>query len=247
MKKNDVDIWVWSTPWPTFFLHSKPNYSQEVLTWSLEVPQLGGSVVDFKDPVAGGSFSPAVNSHELPVFKSFHGVVKKPEGRTIKHRFICSLSSQHHDQWSFQIHLHVCLKTGGYVHPGHHWLVDPNMYYSLFYHREPGLGWPCNRKSRRHHHWRIREIRLRLYHKKDCSTCWRCGAAGTPYPADGNVDCCSRIGSRLLPYNSTISSYILTREMWRHMSTQRTTCECSQQLYLKQSEAGSNSNVLQQW
>lgn len=63
----------------SFFLHSKPNYRQEVLTWSLEVPQLGGSVVDFKDPVTGGSFSPAVNSHELPVFKSFHGVVKKPE------------------------------------------------------------------------------------------------------------------------------------------------------------------------
>lgn len=51
-----------------------------VLTWGLEVPQLGGGIVNFKDPITGGSFSPAVNGHELPVFKSFHGMIKKPEG-----------------------------------------------------------------------------------------------------------------------------------------------------------------------
>lgn len=49
-----------------------------VLTWSLEVPQLGGGIVNFKDPVTGGSFSPAMNGHELPVFKSFHRMIKKP-------------------------------------------------------------------------------------------------------------------------------------------------------------------------
>lgn len=65
-----------------FFLHSSPNYRKEILTWSLEVPQLRGSVIDLKDPVTSSSFSPAMNGHELPVFKSFHGMIKKPKRET---------------------------------------------------------------------------------------------------------------------------------------------------------------------
>ena len=49
------------------------------LTWSLEVPQLRWSIINFKDPVTSGPFSPAMDGHELPVLKPFHGMIKQPE------------------------------------------------------------------------------------------------------------------------------------------------------------------------
>lgn len=63
----------------TVFLYSKSNYIKRVLTWSLEVPQLRGSVINFQNPVTSSLFSPAMNGHEFPIFKSFHGMIKKPE------------------------------------------------------------------------------------------------------------------------------------------------------------------------
>lgn len=71
-----VNKW-WKTA-STFQNSQSPNKCQSP-TWSLEISQLRWSVTDFQDPITCCFFTPAVSSHKLPVFESFHGMIKQPK------------------------------------------------------------------------------------------------------------------------------------------------------------------------
>lgn len=150
----------------TVFMYSKSNYIKSSYLESWSSLQLRGSVINFQDPVTNISFSPAMNGHEFPIFKSFHGMVKKPWERAIKHCFVCCLKSSEGQSrpWSMTslYPSHVQFSTGDCLHPRHHPISRPKYTHTQNY-WETGMGLACSNKSGRDNDVGIREPRLKLY------------------------------------------------------------------------------------